>query len=123
MDRFSRTDLACKVHVCVCVVCAPSLDRFNVCHGVCVYVCKCIEHEYLRTRFHLCNNVSVLYVCICVCAQCFEKEYNEQVHLHKNALRVQATCVHPCTCTLCENSVRNKNPKSLYEGHAITGSE
>ena len=22
-------------------------------------------------------------------------------------------CVHSCTCTLCENSVRNKNPKSL----------
>ena len=21
-------------------------------------------------------------------------------------------CVHSCTCTLCENSVRNKNPKS-----------
>ena len=32
MDRFSRTDLACKVHVCV--VCVPSLDRFNVCHGL-----------------------------------------------------------------------------------------
>ena len=40
-----------------------------------------------------------------------------------NALRAQAKCVHPSTCTLCENSVRNKNPKSLYEGHAITGSE
>ena len=22
-------------------------------------------------------------------------------------------CVHSCTCTICENSVRNKNPKSL----------
>ena len=22
-------------------------------------------------------------------------------------------CVHSCTCTVCENSVRNKNPKSL----------
>ena len=21
-------------------------------------------------------------------------------------------CVHSCTCTVCENSVRNKNPKS-----------
>ena len=24
-------------------------------------------------------------------------------------------CVHSCTCTLCENSVRNNNPKSLQE--------
>ena len=81
-------------YMCVCVVCVPSLDRFNVCHGVCVYVCKCVVHEYLCTRFHLhvCNNVSVLYVCICVCAQCFEKVYSEQVHLHKNAL-----CAQVCT--------------------------
>ena len=68
----------------MCVVCVPSLDRFNVCHGVRVYVCKCIVHEYLPTRFHLCNNESVLYVCICVCAQCFENVYSEQVHLHNN---------------------------------------
>ena len=25
----------------------------------------------------------------------------------------QLQCVHSCTCSVCENSVRNKNPKSL----------
>ena len=33
-------------------------------------------------------------VCVCVC-----------VCVHR--------CIHSCTCTICENSVRNKNPKSL----------
>ena len=75
-------------YMCVCVVCVPSLDRFNVCHGVCVYVCKCILHEYLRTRFHLCNNVSVLYVCICVCAQCFEK------NTMNRSIYIRMHCVH-----------------------------
>ena len=32
-------------------------------------------------------------VCVCVC-----------VCVHR--------CVHSCTCSICENSVRNKNPKS-----------
>ena len=44
---------------CMQGTCVPSLDRFNVCHGVCV---TCIVHEYMCTKFHLRNNVSVLYV-------------------------------------------------------------
>ena len=37
-------------------------------------------------------------VCVCVCARVC-------VRAHR--------CVHSWTCTICENSVRNKNPKSL----------
>ena len=30
-------------------------------------------------------------------------------------------CVHSCTCTICENSERNKNPKSLQVVQAQPG--
>ena len=58
------------------------------------YVCMCASVLYMSicaqdSIYVTMYIVSVVYVCICVCAQCFEKEYNEQVHLHKNALRAQ----------------------------------
>ena len=59
------------------------------------YVCMCASVLYMSICAQdsfLCNNESVLYVYICVCAQCFEKGYSEQVYLHKNAL-----CAQVCT--------------------------
>ena len=103
---------SCMQGTCVCVVCVPSLDRFNVCHGVCVYVCKCIVHEYLRTRFHLCNKVYCRYGFVYVHNVLKKNTVNRSIYIRMHCVH---KCVHSCTCTLCENSVRNNNPKSLQE--------
>ena len=42
---------------------------------------------------------------LCVCVYVFVCEDGVQECVHR--------CVHSCTCTICETSVRNKNPKSL----------
>ena len=45
-----------------------------------------------------------VYVCVCMMNMLFTK---------------QCKCVHSCTCKLCENSVRDKNPKSLKVVQAV----
>ena len=61
----------------------PKITASGTSH-LCVCVCACARVWCV----HVC--VHVVCVCVCVCM-----------------------CVHSCTCMICENSVRNKNPKSL----------
>ena len=63
-------------------------------------MCVCVfSHAYVRFVKTL-QVVQAQSVCVCVCVcVCV----HVCVHM----------CVHSCTCTLCKDSVRNKNPKSL----------
>ena len=76
-----RIDLTCNVHVCVC---------------------ECTVHEcmyVLCTRIHFRNNASILYVYVLYVWQIYGVQaVYITMCVHK--------CVHSCTCTLCENSVK-----------------
>ena len=66
--------------------------------AVCVHMCVCVFiHAHVRfVKTLQVVQAQSLCVCVCVCVHVC-------VHM----------CVHSCTCTLCKDSVRNKNPKSL----------
>ena len=110
------------VHVCVCV---PSLDRFNICHGV--YVCVpsvCIEDQSNGDKHNVCTLYGTCgYIHMYLRAvnrepatwelHMHEESPKEYSYLHNNASTCMCKCVHSCKSTLCNNSVRNKNPKSL----------
>ena len=65
---------------------------------VCVHMCVCV---FIHAHVHFVKTLQAVQaqsVCVCVC-MCV----HVCVHM----------CVHSCTFTLCKDSVRNKNPKSL----------
>ena len=63
------------------------------------YKCTVQECTYvLCTRFHFCNNASVLYVYVLYVTNIWCQAVYITMCVHK--------CVHSCTCTLCENSVK-----------------
>ena len=101
--------------VCTCVCTGVYVVQFvkkvsgtsPVCVCVCVHLCTC--EIRIRTQSHckrckpsLCVRMCVyLCVCVCVCVYAMKMEHR--------LFTLQWRCVHSCTCTLCENSVRNKN--------------
>ena len=86
--RVQKSNTCIKQCTCVCV------DMHNVFHGMCAYKCTVHECMYvLCKRFHFRRTV-----CECVCVTNSVQAIFIPICVHR--------CVHSCTCTLCENSVK-----------------
>ena len=110
----------------------PSLDRYNVCHDVCV----CIEDQSNGDRHDVCTSYGTcsymhMYLCA-VKGGSTEKPVTWELHMHAENTVTFTQCVHvhkSVRVMFTYSAVRNKRPNSLQtcgtklSGHSIKNTE